>query len=146
LTQAELEAWSTEQIGSFPEPCTVCEPKSETLANGDGHIHLSKLPTDILDYILDAALIHMELDRPSYQLTATDIAACFAKSSAQISSALHRLIDGGYVTVQGHVSAAGVIPHKRVILPTAFALRTLEAFQRESDSTIATELAKLQAA
>ena len=146
LNRAELETWATEQTGIVPGQCAECQPQREALARGDIHVHLSKLPTDILDYILDAALIHIEVDRSPYRLTAADIAACFGKSPAQIAPALHRLIEGGYVTVQGHVSAAGAIPPKRVIRPTAVALRTLEAFQSESNSTIECELAKLQAA
>ena len=146
VNRAELEEWASEQTGAFPNQCAECQPQSDVLASSDTRVNLSKLPADILDYILDAALIHMEVDRPPYRLTAADIAACFGKSPGQISPALHRLIDGGYVIVQGHVSAAGTIPPKRVIRPTAVALRTLEAFQGESDSTIETELAKLQAA
>lgn len=142
--RAELDAWAGEETGSPPEYCPKCEPQNDMLMDGDGHVHLSKLSSDILEYILEAALIHFEVEHPPYHLTVADIAACFGKTTGQISPALHRLLQGGFVTVQGPVSAVAAIQPKRVVLPTVTALRTIEAFKAESDSTIQDELAKLE--
>jgi hypothetical protein len=133
-----------EEIGATPDHCAQCDPTNDTLASSEVPIHLSKLASDILEYILEAALIHFEIERPPYHLTVADIAACFAKTPGQISPALHRLLDAGFVTIQGHINPAAVIPPKRVVLPTVAAIRTLEAFRSESDSTIQNELAKLE--
>lgn len=144
LDRAELEAWAIEETGASPKPCPKCDLDQDAAAGGESQIHLSKLASDILEYILEAALIHFEIEHPPYHLTVADIAACFGKTPGQISPVLHRLLEGGFITVQGHVAAAAAIPPKRVVLPTATALRTLEAFKMESDSTIEGELAKLE--
>jgi hypothetical protein len=144
LGRTELEAWAVEETAKSPDHCPTCEPNNELAASADGHIHLSKLASDILEYVLEAALIHFEIAIPPYHLTVADIAACFAKTPGQISPALHHLLEAGFITVQGHVIAAGALPTKRVVLPTATAIRTLEAFQTASDSTIQQELAKLK--
>jgi hypothetical protein len=146
LNRAELEAWTVDETGTPPEYCPTCEPQNESIACGDGHVHLSKLANEILEYVLEAALIHFEIERPPYHLTVGDIAACFAKTPGQIAPALQRLLETGFVIIQGHVGTAATIPPQRVVLPTVAALRTLEAFQAESDSTIQNELAKLEAA
>jgi hypothetical protein len=143
LDRTELEAWATEQTGASPERCPECEFENQGRASGECQNHLSKLASDILEYVLEAALIHFEIEHPPYHLTVGDISACFQKTPGQISPALHRLLEGGFVTVQGHVGAAA-IPPKRVVLPTVVALRTLESFRTESDSTIHEELAKLE--
>jgi hypothetical protein len=144
LDRTEFEAWAIEETGASPKHCPKCNIDGDAAGGGASQIHLSKLASDILEYILEAALIHFEIEHPPYYLTVGDIAACFGKTPGQISPVLHRLLDGGFVTVQGHVGTAAAIPPKRVVLPTVTALRTLEAFKAESDSTIQDELAKLE--
>jgi DNA-binding transcriptional ArsR family regulator len=145
VDREELESWAMEEAGSPAEHCAVCKSKDDVVLS-DEHIHLSKLPSDILEYILEAALIHLEIEHPPYRLTVADIAACFGKTPGQVSQPLHRLRESGLIIVKGHVAAAGSISPKRIVLPTAAALRTLAAFQSESDSTIDGELAKLEPA
>jgi hypothetical protein len=144
LDRAELETWVAEETGVAAGQCPACEPQVETPPNGDGHIHLSKLPSEILEYILEAALIHFEVEQPPYRLTVADIAACFGKTPGQISPALHRLLESGMVVVPGHKNTAATITPKRIVLPTVAAIRTIEAFRSDSDSTIEGELAKLE--
>jgi hypothetical protein len=143
LNRIELETWADEESGHRSAYCSACAPESEQSTNGHEPIHLSKLGADVLDYVLDAALIHMEQEHPPYRLTVTDIAACFGKTPGQISSVLHNLIDDGFVTVPGTIANASPIPSKRIVLPTPAALRTLEAFRDESDAAIQVELEKL---
>jgi hypothetical protein len=85
----------------------------------------------------------MENECPPYRLTVSDIAACFGKTPGQISPVLHQLINDSLLTVQGKMGAATTILPTRIVLPTKLALRTLEAFQNESDSSLQNELAKL---
>jgi hypothetical protein len=144
LDPTELEAWAAEETGASPERCKKCDFANQEMGRGEAQIHLSKLPSEVLEYILEAALIHFEIEHPPYHLTVADIAACFGKRPGQISPVLHRLLEAGLVTIPGHRVTAAAIPAKRVVLPTAAALRTLHAFQAESDSTLEAELAKLE--
>jgi hypothetical protein len=139
----ELRTWAVEESGSGAAACENCRPEHEFPSEGSKEVHLTKLGADILDYVLDAALIHLDHEQPPYRLTVSDIAACFGKTPGQLSSALHRLIDDGLITVDGRLSPAVPIPFKRMVWPTIRAFRTLQAFQVESDETIQSELAKL---
>jgi hypothetical protein len=146
LNRDELEAWAAEETGTAAGYCVRCRPDHDDLAADVGPAHLTRLGGEILDYVLDAALIHMENDYPPYRLTVSDIAACFGKTPGQISVPLHQLIDDGFIAVPGKMGAGAAIPPKRFVLPTIRALRKLEAFQNESDSAIQNELAKLDLA
>lgn len=141
LDRAELEDWAIQETGASPEHCPKCGKKEADIH--DSQAHLSKLASEVLEYILEAAIIHFEVERPPYHLTVADIAACFGKTPGQISPVLHRLLEAGFITIQGHVGPVAPVPPKRVVLPTVTAIRTLEAFRAESDSTIQIELAKL---
>jgi hypothetical protein len=143
LDRTDLEAWAVEETGQPPGFCSSCEPQNEAPPH-DSPVHLPKLASDILEYVLEAALIHFEVEQPPYRLTVADIAACFGKTPGQISPALHRLLEDGFLAVHGHKALPAMIPPKRIVLPTVVAIRTLESFQSESDSTIADELAKLE--
>jgi hypothetical protein len=144
MDRAELQEWAVEETGASAAHCPTCEPASEALADGDCKVHLSKLAADILEYIVEAALIHFEVQQPPYRLTVADIAACFAKTPGQISPALHRLLAGGFVVTPGYRPTAAAIPAKRMVLPTIVAMRTLTAYKNESDSSIQKELVKLK--
>jgi hypothetical protein len=85
----------------------------------------------------------MEQEHPPYRLTVGDIAACFGKTPGQISPVLRHLIDDRFVTVCGKMANASPIPPTRIVLPTAAALRTLDAFREQSDAVVQTELQKL---
>ena len=140
----ELGDWAVEESGSAATQCEKCRPEHELPSESSGEIHLTKLGADILDYVLDAALIHIDHEQPPYRLMVSEIAACFNKTPGQLSAALHRLVDDGLLAVDGKLVAAVPIPHKRIVWPTIRALRTLQAFQSESDEMIQAELAKLR--
>jgi hypothetical protein len=133
LGRDELAAWAVEESGSAASPCEKCQPEQELKGEDSGEIHLTKLGGEILDYVLDAALIHFDEAQPRYGLTVSDIAACFGKTPRQVSPLVHRLIDDGLLAVDRKDGAASPIPPQRVVWPTVRALRTLEAFQAESE-------------
>jgi hypothetical protein len=139
----ELVAWAIEESGSTARSCEKCQPGQDLLNEDAGTIHLTRLGAEILDYVLDAALIHLDHEYPPYRLTVSDIGNCFGKTPAQLSSVLHHLIDDGLLTADGKPGTAVPISAKRIVWPTIRALRTLEAFQPQSDELIQTELAKL---
>ena len=140
----ELGGWAVEVAGSAATACEKCRPEHDFPTKGSEEIHLTKLGADILDYVLDASLIHLDHEQPPYRLTVGDIAACFGKTPGQLSSAMHGLVDDGLLTVDGRLAPAVEIPGKRMVWPTMRALRTLEAFQTESDAMIQSELARLR--
>ena len=143
LDRYELETWARDETQSQAQYCGVCRSGEDLPSDDGGTVHLTKLAGEILDYVLDAALIHMEQEHPPYRLTVGDIAACFGKTPGQISSALHHLIDDGFFTVCGKMAKASPIPPTRIVLPTAAALRTFDAFREESDAVVQAELQKL---
>jgi len=108
----ELRARAVEESGSQSGACEKCQPEHEIPNNGTGEIHLTKLGADILDYVLDAALIHLEHEQPPYRLTVSDIAACFGKSPGQLSPVLHRFIDDDLLSIDGRPAVAVPIPFK----------------------------------
>jgi hypothetical protein len=144
LDRTELETWALEESGRPMPNCPACQPESEHSLNDGEPVHLTKLAGEVLDYVLDAALIHMEQEHPPYRLTVGDIAACFGKTPGQLSPALHQLLDDGFISLCSQ-SAAAVSRPKQIILPTPQALRTLEAFRQEGDAFVMAELGKLHA-
>jgi hypothetical protein len=143
LNRDELQNWAVEETTAAAELCAACKPGDDTLPADPGEVHLTKLGNEMLEYILEATLIHLEHEHPPYRLTVSDIAACFAKTPGQVSHVLHQLLDAGFITVPGRQGASSPIPPKRIVLPTIQALRTLEAFQSETDNALQQELGKL---
>lgn len=141
LTRDELRSWAGE-LAAEVSHCPECRPELETEMEHNVTARPSKLARDILDYILDAAVIHMEHEYPPYHLTIADIAACFAKTPGQLANAIERLADGGLVTLTGLSKS----PTRQVVFPTATGLRTLPAFAEEADCALQAELAKLHCA
>lgn len=139
----DLEAWADDEGARSMELCPTCRPKEDNPTQAVGEVHLTRLGSDILDFVLDAAVIHLEHEHPPYRLTVSEIAACFGKTAGQLQPVLHRLLDAGFIFVPGVIDSSTTLSPKRIVLPTKQALQTLEAFQAESDEAIATELAKL---
>lgn len=145
LDQQELETWVTDEIGANLRYCESCRPDDDHPVSDARQAHATKLGRNVLDYVLEAALIHMEHGYAAYRLTVTDIADCLGKTPGQISNVLHQLIDDGLLAVSEKFEGARSIPPKRIVLPTMLAMRTLEAFHSDSDCAIQNELAKLGA-
>ena len=138
LTEDELCSWAREQAAAVSH-CPDCRPDAQAESGHGASAQPSKLARDVLDYVLDAAVIHMEHEYPPYHLTTGDIAACFAKSPGQLASALDNLSEAGLVTL----SERNISPVRQIVFPTASALRTLPAFAEEGEVALQTELAKL---
>ena len=137
LQQDELSNWAGEQAAAT-SLCPECRPDLKVSPEREV-TRPSKLARDILDYILDAAVIHLEHENPPYHLTIGDIAACFAKTPGQLADALHRLSEGGLVTTTGSNNSIA----RQIVYPTTRALQTLPAFAAAKDVELQVELAKL---
>jgi len=138
LDRDELVHWAEEETGLEPQFCPACAPQETPPAEA---VHLTRLERDLVDFVLDAALVHLEPDSPPYRLTVGDIAACFAKTPGQLAGPLERLEAGGWLTLEA-AGTRGPAASCRV-LPTPQALRSLEAFQTASDAMIQADLASL---
>ncbi|HEX5102333.1 MAG TPA: hypothetical protein VFV87_00880 [Pirellulaceae bacterium] len=145
LDRAELESWAAEECDDSVEHCPHCQPALDRPGDDSSDIHLTKLGGEILEYVLEAALIHMEQEHPPYRLSIDDIAACFAKSPGQLVQTLQNLLDQGLLTASGAGSRISSASGRRHVFPTAKSLRTLDAFRDASEADIAHELEKLHA-
>jgi hypothetical protein len=149
LDASELSAWSNEQAGSGPADCPLCRPQEEPRprpAEANSAPHLSRLPREILDFVLEVAALHLENPQPAYHLTVADAANCFSKTPAQISRPLLQLWEQGLVTLTGRVVAGRWLNPGQIVYPTPRALRTLPALANESEANVASELWKLTGA
>lgn len=137
LRRDELIAWAAEQAAAA-SLCPGCHPDQDGEPDR-GTLRPSKLGRDILDYILDAAVIHLEHESPPYHLTIGDIAACFAKTPGQLADALRRLDKAALIVIPGN----SMLSTRRIVYPTPRALQTLPAFADASAADLQAELSKL---
>ena len=143
----ELVAWAGQCADATPELCSQCQPTVlPAMDPADSHHKLSRLSAEILDYVLDVAVIHLDDPTSVYRLTISDIAGCLGKSAAQLTDALRRLTEEGLITVVELPRRARDNVNSRMVLPTAGALRTLPAFSELADEQLAGQLAILQTA
>ena len=142
-TRGELTAWAAEEYQTPPlicEACLAAEPTPDEVPNDH---HLTRLARDILDYVLDVAVMHLEPDAKAYQLTVGDVAHCLAKTGGQLAPALERLKDARLIEIED-VKRRRTDADHRVVRPTAEALRTLPYFAAWTPSDLESEVAKLQ--
>ena len=147
LVREELSQWAKEGLKSESEFCPRCQPdhsaehvpEAENLAGA----HLTRLGSDIVSYVLDVAIVHLDEGDPDYLLTVGNLAQCMGKSSAQLAEPLARLIRDGYITISEPI-VSGETPRSRsIIYPTPGALRTLPVYADLTEAEVTTELDKL---
>lgn len=139
LAPQELIDWARnwQQVPSY---CPVCCPLDAANSEPE-EIHLSKLGREILEYVLEAAVIHFDEDSLPYRLCAGDIAECFGRTVGHMSPSFRRLFDEGLLTTTG--STKHLTPRKK-IFPTLLALRQLPELAESSEAELQRELLKLQ--
>lgn len=142
LDAGELVQWGLENAGAEPEACQACRPL-EAAADVEEVIHLTRIGREILDYVLEAAVIHFDPDSPPYRLSVRDIANCLAKEESHLAQSLRRLVQDGLIVVDGWTGHGTPAPRK-LAFPTAKALRTLAEFAEASDELLTAELSKLR--
>lgn len=144
LDREELVKWGQEQSNTVASLCEVClnplvsEAETSTAPR-------SRLESNILDYVLDTAVIHMDHEYPPYRLAVADIAHCMDKTPGQLASTLTHLIDNGWLQRESRYAHNPTLSPRHLIFPTMQTLRTLPAFQDESPLAIEAELRKLTA-
>jgi AraC-like DNA-binding protein len=125
---------------SEPAACSTCA----IAASPHEHQHLTRLGRDILDYVLDVAIIHLEPDARPYHLTLADVAQCLRKTPRQLRATFDRLVEEGYLTIGPSPGRDSL--DRRPIHPTAAALRTLEYFATCDAQSVEADIARLHAA
>lgn len=147
LDRDELVAWSEHEYGAAPAECTQCTPtRQQRLAaasSGDDARSLTHLGKELVDFVVEAAVIQLDHDQCQYNLTVGDLASSFGKTPGQLTPALLRLVEDGYLRIEGKLAPGRALPKRRGVYPTATALRTLPAFEPMSQRAIAKELRRL---
>ena len=139
LLPEELTAWAS---GWKLDPgiCQDCRPL-DAAGTEPAEIHLSKLGREILEYVLEAAIIHFDEESLPYRLFAGDIADCFGSTVGHLSPAFRRLFEQGMLTTTG--STKHLTPRKK-IFPTVLALQELPELAGSSEAELEGQLRKLR--
>ena len=141
LEEEPLRAWAAKQGGSTLQNCPKC------LANGAPQSEaprLSHLDREVLSFVLEVTLLHLDQRDGAYLLTVGKTAHCLAKTPGQLNASLQRLIQAGLLTMDDQ-SPNGPPTTGSQIYPTVTAMRSLPAFKDLSNAEIALELAALTA-
>jgi hypothetical protein len=149
IDEGELNAWSREQTATEPGCCSVCRPHEEPrqqAADANTPPRLTRLAREILNFVLEVAVIHLENSQPTYRLTVADVANCFSKTPAQVTRPILQLWNHRMVTVSGRIVPGRPLEADGAIYPTTRALRTLPAFAEEAEANLDGELRKLTGA
>lgn len=140
----KLLAWAEEESGHAPDFCEACEPEKEPQqGEGTKRNRLTKLQKEVLEYVLEIAIIYLDNQELSYELTVGDIADCLGKTSGQIAAAVFQLIASGYLRLHPVITEQTDICIEQRAFPTSKALRMEPAFEKMSEQEIEEELAGL---
>lgn len=140
----ELVAWSMSELEKQPGFCEHCTPQRAPELGADSNdAPLTKLDHEVLDYVVDVAVIHLDAEEVSYDLKVSDVAGYLEKSVSQIAAALPRLNQAGYLQVVGNANVMGEITSSTRLVPTTRALRALPAFENASTLELEAELGRL---
>ena len=142
----QLLDWVRDEINGEPQSCEQCEPLHDGCLAGkckdDDAQHLTRLGGDIVSYIVEVAVIHLDNDTP-YRLSVVDVASYLRKSPAQINAAVLRVIEDSFVSTNENLQLNTPLSDELMLYPTAEALRTVPAFAAMSEVEIAAEVSKL---
>jgi hypothetical protein len=135
-----LQAWAIEQAHAEPDLCASClgEPASETPP-----LHLSHLDKEVLSFVLEVAMLHLDDRDAGYLLTVGKTAKCLAKTPGQLGATLRRLVDNGLLKLIGNGGSQDAVSGSCRLMPTVAAMRTLPCYHESSDEVIEQELATL---
>jgi hypothetical protein len=142
LNADELKVWAHEQTGADPSGCVTCLVTDEPRP-ADQPIHLTKLDQEIMSFVLEVAMLHLDEEAGAYWLNVGMVAKCLDKTPAQLSAALTRLVVDGLLIVTEKWKPGEALPTKCGLLPTVLAMKTLAAYQDRSDEEIAAEIKTL---
>ena len=142
-----LFVWAQSEFGSEPVLCDDCTPVNampqEPASSESRHDHLTRLSEEILRYVIDVTVIHLDRQDTSFCLSVGDVADYLEKSPAQITQSLLRLVEDGYLRVDASAEAGVGLPREQRLYATAQSMKQLPAFARVSNRKIEAELNRL---
>lgn len=141
LDEQSLKAWAAE-TGAALKICPNCLAEDGSPL-GVQPLHLSHLDREVLSFVLDVALVHLDDRDDGYLLTVGKIAKCLAKTPGQLGASMRRLAQDGLLRIVGAATESGPLPFTCQIYPTVSAMKTLPTFKDVSDTEIESELATL---
>jgi hypothetical protein len=142
LDAEELKAWAKEETGADPNGCVSCLVTDESHP-ADQPIHLTKLDQEILSFVLEVVMLHLDEESGAYWLNVGMVAKCLDKTPAQLTAALSRLVVDGLVMVTEKWKPGEPLPTKCGLLPTVLAMKTLPTYQNCNDEKIEAEIRTL---
>lgn len=142
LDAEELIAWATYELETSAVPCDECDPLGSPASEEEDRGRLTKLEKQVLDYLLEVAVIHMD-QKTTLVVTVNDVAEYFRKTPGQINATLVHLIEKGYLGMEGTVDLGAPLAHQTHLFPRARAMRTLPAFEEMSPQQLSAELRRL---
>ena len=142
----ELRNWLEHESSKELQLCNECHP-AESQPGGDSSSeaagHLTPLGKEILDYVLEVAVMCLDGVTPGYAVSVADVAQVLGKTAPQITSALHRLLADEYLTSNTPLEPDRPVPENQALYPTVKAMRTMPAFQKIGAAAIRVELKRL---
>ncbi len=145
----ELIDWSNEQIGSEPEACGTCDPRGNasngamTLPLDASNQSLTKLERDIVDAVVESAVIHLD-NELEFRMTVCDVADYLSKTPRQISPALRKLVATQMLEVDPNSGNTASFHATTRIIPTCSALCTVPAFAALATDELQSEIDTLR--
>jgi hypothetical protein len=140
---AELRDWARQDIGHAAAACELCAPEAAASPIAPSALRGAAAPTrlgrEIVDAVVEAAVIHLDRRDGGYDWTLAHVARAVGRTTAQIRATVARLIAEGLLEGGAEPLGAGT-----PLLPTGRSLRTLPAFAAASDDEIDAELAGLR--
>jgi len=140
----KLLAWAEEESGHAPDFCEICAPQKEPPQGEETNYNrLTKLEKEVLEYVLEIAVIYLDNLELSYELTVGDIADYLGKTTGQIAAAVLELIASGYLRLRPIITEQTDVGSEQRAFPTSKALRMEPAFEKMSEQEIEEELVGL---
>ena len=143
-TLEELVNWAVEESPRGYEYCVQCTPQDLRPSNaGSPARRLTRLGKEILEYILEVTVIHLDRQDADYQVTVDELAECFSKRPKQILPVLLRLAEMGYVQLDPPKANGQSFASDDRVLPTTSTLRMLPTYADVPELQVIAELRRL---
>lgn len=146
MDPAELSNWARNSLGKDAAKCEACHPQAaDCLQDTPGQpLPLTRLSGNVLNYVVETAIVHLANCASRYRLTVGDIADCLHKTPAQLSQAFARLLDADYLVIDPR-HKNGTFSDEALVQPTIAGMRAMDAYPESSDAELRAEIARLGA-
>jgi hypothetical protein len=136
----ELINWAEETGGAPPPACEACSPMAASAPAES--VPLTRLSSNVLNHVLETTVVQMTNGDEDQGITMAEVASCLGKTPAQLTAAVKRLMEGGYLLTPAIGGRNGRVSPRTLLAPTPAALRTLPGFAETSEDDLRRELAR----